>query len=44
MQNEIICPIIVASAAPVIPILNTNMKIGSRIVFTIAPISIDVIE
>ena len=44
MQNEIICPIIVASAAPVIPILNTNMKTGSRIVFTIAPISIDVIE
>ena len=44
MQNETICPMIVASAAPLIPICIPKIKIGSRIVFTIAPTSIDVIE
>ena len=37
------CPITVATAAPIIPQRNTNMKIGSRIMFTTAPASVDAI-
>ena len=44
MQNDTICPRIVASAAPRIPMSNVKMKIGSRIVFTMAPISMEIIE
>jgi len=44
MQKDIIWPVIVAKAAPVIPILNIKINIGSNIVFTIAPTSIEVIE
>ena len=34
----------VARAAPVIPRCRPKMKIGSRIVFTIAPINIEIME
>ena len=44
MQNEAICPRIVASAAPVIPISSTKMNSGSRAVLISAPMSIDIME
>ena len=44
MQNDIICPVIVARAAPVIPILNTKIKRGSSTVFITAPASIECME
>ena len=34
---DIICPATVATAAPIIPILKTKIKIGSRIMLAIAP-------
>ena len=39
--NDAICPIIVAIAAPLTPILNTNIKMGSKTVFIIAPKSME---
>ena len=42
--NVAIWLITVAIAAPSTPILNTNINIGSNIVFNIAPVSIEVIE
>ena len=36
-----ICPITVANAAPIMPHWNTKIKIGSRIIFRIAPASVE---
>ena len=44
MQKDMICPVIVAIAAPAIPISNTKIRMGSRIVLTMAPTSMDVME
>lgn len=44
MQNETIWPMIVASAAPRMPMFMPKMKSGSRMVLTMAPASIEVIE
>ena len=47
IKNDVICPIIVAMAAPVTPSLGTpnkpNMKIGSYTIFTTAPIACDIV-
>ena len=41
ITNDAVCPITVARAAPVIPHLNTKIKSGSRMIFVIAPVSIE---
>ena len=40
---EVICPIIVAYAAPAIPILNPNIKTASKITFMTAPRMLQII-
>lgn len=44
MTNETIWPIAVAQAAPAMPHLQANMKTGSRMIFMIAPASIENID
>ena len=44
MANDMICPVMVAKAAPRIPISNPNISIGSSMVLMMAPVSMDIIE
>ena len=44
MIAVVICPMIVAIAAPVTPMFNANIAIGSKIILIIAPITVAIIE